>query len=1024
MKLRVPATLKFTLPLILLGFAATLSAVNLLYHVPQAEREAEEDGRKRLAQEMSRLQSTLEYLLLKGDREAAQHEIAVLAHNHDVTFAALTDERNEIVTTTRHAWLGRQIADVLPQFDLQQASESIRERRAGMTVDSNGDALLGHAGILLGGERDALRPSRTGSVFLIYDLKRYKAEARAQVLQQSLYWAGWVTALALTMWLVFHFLLTRRTARLVGAAERLAAGDLAARSGLKGQDELGRLSRAFDAMAMKVADTQTRLRQDIAERARVQRALELSEARLQQILNNATAVVSVKDTQGRFLFVNRQWERVFHARQADVIGRTDRESLPEALAEEIRANDVKVLQCNAAMEFEETAPLDDGVHTYISIKFPLHDATGVAYAVCGISTDITERKRFAEALRASEASYRAIFDAAEDSIFVHDVETGAIVDVNPKACAVFGYTREEFQRLDIGTLGTGEHPYTQQDAVGLIRRAAAGEQLRVEWHGRTKDGALRWHEVFVKRVTIGGFDRVLALARDINDRKMAEAALCASEEQYRAMFNASIDGLTLWNAAGEIVDTNPALWRMYGYDDPGVGAAPPARVTCPSYPREFLRAVAAGESLHAEVTEQRRDGSPLEVELHGIPMQYQGAPHVLTIARDITEKKRSAEELARQRESSYQREKLAALGSLLAGVAHELNNPLSVVVARAVLLEEQGDPAIRAAAVKIRSAAERCSRIVRTFLAMARQQQPQRGPVAVNDVVSEALDLAGYAVRTSSIDVALDLAADVPLILADSDQLHQVLLNLIINAQQSLQDHPTPRRIRVESRYVRAAAEVRIVVADNGPGIPAHLRARIFEPYFTTKPTGVGLGVGLAVSVGIVEAHGGTLTVDCPSGGGAVFTIALPAGTVDASRPDVGSGPKPVAKERTILIVDDEAEIRETLTEILRCARHRIVTAASGREALERMSAQRYDVILTDIRMPDVDGRALYREIERRWPKQAARVVFVTGDTLASALREFVSESGRPVIEKPFLPSEVRRVVFGLAAEPDAAARS
>ena len=901
MKRRFPTSLKVTVPLILLGFAATLCTVNLLYHVPQAERAAEDDSRKRLAQEMSRLQSTLEYLLLKGDLAVAQHEIAVLAHNHDVVLAALTDDAHVVIAATKRAWLGEQIADVLPQFDFEQAAGAIRERRAEVTTDEGGDTLLGYAGVLMGGERDEMRPSRTGSLFLAYDLKRYKAEARAQVLQQSLLWAGWVTFLAFAMWLVFHFLLTRRTARLVHAAEELAAGNYSARSGLKGNDELGRLSRAFDAMALEVAETQTRLRRDIAERARVQQELENSEARLQQILNNATAVVSVKDTDGRFLFVNRQWEHLFHHRQVDVVGKTESETFPQSMALELRANDRLVLERNAPMEFEETARLDDGVHTYISIKFPLYDANGIAYAVCGISTDITERKRSDEALRASEASYRAIFDAAEDAIFVHDIGTGAIVDVNLRACATFGYTREEFRELDVGRLGTGARPYTHEDATALIARAAAGEELRVEWHGRSKDGTLRWHEVFVKRVTIGGQDQVLALARD------------------------------------------------------------------------------------------------------------------------ITEKKRAATELARQRESLHQREKLAALGSLLAGVAHELNNPLSVVVARAVLLEEQGDRATRTAALKIRIAAERCARIVRTFLAMARQQQPARGPVAMNEVVTAALDIAAYAIRTSSVEVTLDLARDIPPILADADQLHQVMLNLIVNAQQSLQEQPTPRRLSVTTRFEPAANVVRIMVTDNGPGIPEHLRARVFEPFFTTKPTGIGTGVGLAVSLGIVEAHGGTLTAACPDEGGAVFTVVLPVECAIASGASAAQPAPADPKRRSILIVDDETEIREALSEILMSDRHRVVAVGSGREALERMAAEAFDVILTDMRMPDLDGRALYEQIERRWPDRAERVVFVTGDTLASALREFVSASGRAVLEKPFLPSDVRRVVAEMAAASGAA---
>jgi two-component system NtrC family sensor kinase len=765
----IPTSLKFTVPLILLSFAATLSAVNLIYHVPQAERAAEDRCRERVVQEMSRLQSTLEYLALKGDMAAAQHEIAVLAHNHDIVLAALSDERNAVVAATRRDWLGKTVTEVLPKFDVEQATGAMRLRRARVVRSPDGSELFGYAGIMMGREREELRPSQSGGLFLAYDLDRTKAEARAQVVQQSLYWAGWVTALAMAIWLVFHFLLTRRTARLVHAAEQLAAGDLAARSRLTGNDELGRLSRSFDAMASEVAGTQTRLRQDIAERARVQQALENSEKRLQQILNNTTSVVSVKDTQGRFLFVNRQWERLFHLAQAEVLGRIESDILPETSARALRANDLAVLERNAPIEFEETAPLDDGLHTYISIRFPLNDADGVAYAVCGISTDITEKKR-------------------------------------------------------------------------------------------------------------------------------------------------------------------------------------------------------------------------------------------------------SAEELAQQREALHQREKLAALGTLLAGVAHELNNPLSVVVARAVLLEEQGDPATQVVAGKIRTAAERCARIVRTFLGMARQQPPERGPVAIGDVIAAALDMTAYAMRTSGVEVTLDQSGDLPHVLADADQIHQVLLNLMINAQQALQERPAPRRIRLTARHDPAANRVRITVADNGPGIAPQFRARVFEPYFTTKSAGMGTGVGLAVSLGIVEAHGGELTVECADEGGAAFTVALPVVRIESTGARTWQPSAISLKRRSVLVVDDESEIREALASILSGPQQRVTTVGSGHEALERLGAEHFDVILTDVRMPGLDGRALYHEIVRRWPRRADRVVFVTGDTLSATLNEFVSKSGRPLIHKPFLPSDVRRVVEELVA--------
>lgn len=767
----VPGSLKVVILLGLLGFTAALSVLNLVYRIPDAERAVEQDSRERLFQDLSRLQSSLEYLLLKSDIEGARREVAILAFNHDYTVAVVTDDQDAVIAATQRAWLGRRVAEVLPGFESVEAARAARERQARITIAADRNALLAYAGIQLGSSAQELRTSRVGRLFLEYDMRRAKARAINDIVNHSMYWAVWVTALAAGLWIAFHFMLTRRAERLVRAAEQIAAGDLRARSGLTGRDELGRLSRALDSMATKVGDTQDRLREDIAERVR------------------------------------------------------------------------------------------------------------------------TEEK-----LRASQASYRAIFDASEDAIFIFDSETGAIVDANLKACATYGYSLDEMQSIDVATVSAGTRVYSRQDMMKLLARANQGESLHFEWNRKGRDGTLHWDEVFLKRVNIGGHSRILALTRD------------------------------------------------------------------------------------------------------------------------ITEKKRAAEELARQRETIHQREKLAALGSLLAGVAHELNNPLSVVVARAVLLEEQGDQKTHAAAAKIRTAAERCARIVRTFLAMARQQAPQRAPVNVNDVLKAALEITGYALRSSGVEVERNFSADIPTILGDADQLHQVFMNLIINAQQTLQEQTPPRQITVTTAYEAERKVVRITVTDNGPGIATELRTRIFEPYFTTKPTGVGTGVGLSVSLAIVESHDGLLTVDCPSGGGTVFTILLPCIAADEADADRTRTMLRWPEQRAVLVVDDEIEIRQMLAEILDGAGHKVVTVASAREAFEQIGSSRFDVILTDIRMPELDGRALYQQIEQNWPELARRVIFVTGDTLSTSLRDFAAGRGCPVIEKPFLPGEVRRVVAKVAA--------
>jgi PAS domain S-box-containing protein len=514
---------------------------------------------------------------------------------------------------------------VLPQFALDQATGAIRERRAEVTSDAKGEVLLGYAGVLIGGEREELRPSRTGTLFVAYDLKRYKAEARAQVLQHSLYWPGWVTALALAMWLVFHFLLTRRTARLVHAAEELAAGDLTARSGLSGNDELGRLGRAFDAMALDVAETQTRLRQDLAERARVQRELENSEARLQQILNNATAVIYVKDIEGRLLFVNRQWERLFHKRLADVVGKMERETLPEDTTQAFRNNDLLVLQRNAAMEFEETAPLDDGAHTYISIKFPLQDANGKAYAVCGISTDITERKRSdgrsgiggklsRDFRRRRGFDFRARHRDRRDRR--RQSQGLRHVWVHPRG----------FRQIDVGMLGTASDP-TQEDAMALMARAAAVSTSASNGMAGARTAPCAGTKCSSSEspsaasIASWRLRATLPAARPLKPR-CGERRAVPRHVQCVDRWSGSVERRRRDRRyqSGPLANVRVQRERVH--------RAAARQLGKPCYHLDFLRAVAAGESLHSEVTEQRKDGSALELEVHGIPMQYQGQPHV------------------------------------------------------------------------------------------------------------------------------------------------------------------------------------------------------------------------------------------------------------------------------------------------------------------------------------------------------------------------------------------------------------
>jgi CheY-like chemotaxis protein len=335
--------------------------------------------------------------------------------------------------------------------------------------------------------------------------------------------------------------------------------------------------------------------------------------------------------------------------------------------------------------------------------------------------------------------------------------------------------------------------------------------------------------------------------------------------------------------------------------------------------------------------------------------------------------------------------------------------------------EDAAGSALASRAKRIREAAERCSKIVATFLAMARQRPPERSAVDINQVVEGALGLAAYGLRSNGVVVDRHLSADLPSVEADADQLHQVLVNLVINAQHALQGRPGERLLRIETRLARTPGWIEVQVSDNGPGVPQEARRRIFEPFFSTKPQGVGTGLGLSFSLGVVEAHGGRLEL-ADTDKGATFVVTLPTNgsptTAKVADSSLSGSVRDAGKGRA-LVVDDEPEIADSLAELLEREGYRVRIAASGREAKTLLSDSDFDLILSDLRMPDGDGASLHSWVQAERPHLASRMGFVTGDTIEPSALAFLAKANRPSLEKPFTPAALRALVAQIIEASD-----
>ena len=489
------------------------------------------------------------------------------------------------------------------------------------------------------------------------------------------------------------------------------------------------------------------------------------------------------------------------------------------------------------------------------------------------------------------------------------------------------------------------------------------------------------------------------------------------------LFESAHEGIYIGTLDGDrdtTIAANPHLKLILGHppeaDARAVRPFEPERFVDPRARTAFLDRLSRDGAVSDYLLRLRRaDDSPFWAEVTAdLDAETEPAGRRLSaLIRDVSERRRMEDQGRDVYHQVLQSEKLAALGQTVSGVAHELNNPLATILTWSERLAARSlDSVTKRGIETILSESERAAKIVRNLLTFSRKRHTTRAMVELNQVVRETLALRAYEQRVSNITVIDGLASGLPQVFADPHHLKQVLLNLIINAEQAMLSSHGHGTVVVRSWFEPERDIVVLELNDDGPGVPEDVQAKIFDPFFTTKAVGKGTGLGLTVAYAIMQDHGGRIRVRSDDGEGASFFIELPAGggLTPRATPAAPASPTEERVGASVLVVEDEPALAAAVSEALSDAGFRVDRAGDGAEALTRIRAHVYDLVVCDLKMPRMDGRAFYREIAETTPRLARRIVFVTGDVAGTDAERFLEDSGCRWLAKPFRLSELLRV--------------